>query len=123
MARPFEFIQLKNKVLQIFEWGKVWRVIYTDGRKVPDQLPAGPYWYGYSVGGGRATRSWSIPSPWIAVRGSMSGARPFGDDTRVQERWRRQATIWSSLSNSPTRLSFKGTLAQRYEAIQTAADR
>src|SRR5688572_11308705 len=33
-GRPFEFVQLKGKVLQIFEWRRVWRVIYTDGRKV-----------------------------------------------------------------------------------------
>jgi hypothetical protein len=89
-GRPFEFIQLKNKVLQIFEWGKVWRVIYTDGRKVPDQLPAGPYWYGYSVGKWEGdtlvVETIALDSrAWLDEWGT-----PFGDDTRVEERWRRQ---------------------------------
>jgi hypothetical protein len=89
-GRPFEFVQLKGKVLQIFEWGRVWRVIYTDGRKVPDQLPAGPYWYGYSVG------KWEGDTLVVETLGLDGRAwldewgTPFSDDTRVQERWRRQ---------------------------------
>ena len=42
-TRPFEFMQQADKVVQLFEWGQVWRAIYTDGRPVPDDIPAGPY--------------------------------------------------------------------------------
>jgi hypothetical protein len=49
-SRPWEFIQLPDKIVQVFEWGKHWRTIWTDGRKVPDEIVSGPFWYGYSVG-------------------------------------------------------------------------
>ncbi|MEO8096134.1 MAG: hypothetical protein ABI811_00420, partial [Acidobacteriota bacterium] len=48
--RPFEFVQSPEKVVQLFEWAKIWRNLWTDGRPVPDDVVAGPYWYGYSVG-------------------------------------------------------------------------
>ena len=40
--RPFEIVQTPGKVIQLFEWAKAWRVIWTDGRPAPDDLPAGP---------------------------------------------------------------------------------
>ena len=42
--------QTNGKVTQLFEWAKIWRNIWTDGRPVPEDVAAGPYWYGYSVG-------------------------------------------------------------------------
>ncbi len=45
---PFEFIQLSNRVLQIFERDHVLREIWTDGRSLP--ADPDPLWYGYSVG-------------------------------------------------------------------------
>src|SRR5882724_624863 len=29
--RPFEIVQTSGKVIQLFEWAKAWRVIWTDG--------------------------------------------------------------------------------------------
>jgi len=43
-GRPFEFIQLPNRVLQFFEWGRVLREIWTDGRQLPKD--ADPKWLG-----------------------------------------------------------------------------
>ena len=45
---PFEFIQLSNRVLQMFERDHVVREIWTDGRALP--ADPDPLWYGYSVG-------------------------------------------------------------------------
>jgi hypothetical protein len=45
---PFEFIQLPNRVLQMFERDHVVREIWTDGRALP--ADPDPLWYGYSVG-------------------------------------------------------------------------
>lgn len=45
---PFEFIQLSNRVLQMFERDHVVREIWTDGRSLP--ADPDPLWYGYSVG-------------------------------------------------------------------------
>lgn len=87
--RPFEMIQLPDRVLQIFEWGKTWRVIWTDGRQVPDEVVSGPYWYGYSVG------KWEGDTLVVQTVGLDGRAwldewgTPFSDETRVEERWRR----------------------------------
>jgi hypothetical protein len=87
--RPFENIHLPDKIVQIFEWGKVWRTIWLDGRPVPDDVPAGPYWYGYSVG------HWEGETLVVDTIGLDGRAwldewgTPFGDRTHVRERWRR----------------------------------
>jgi hypothetical protein len=90
-GRPFEIAQLGDKLLQVFEWGKSWRAIYTDGRPVPDDVPAGPYWYGYSVG------KWEGDTLVVTTLGLDNRAwldewgTPFGPDARIQERWTRTA--------------------------------
>jgi len=87
--RPFELIQLGDKVVQLFEWDKSWRSIYTDGRAVPGDVPTGPFWYGYSVG------EWQGDTLVVQTTGLDGRAwldewgTPFGDRTRVEERWRR----------------------------------
>lgn len=45
---PFEMAQTKDKIFQIFEEGRRVREIWTDGRKLPDDLD--PRWYGWAVG-------------------------------------------------------------------------
>jgi hypothetical protein len=47
-GRPFELMQLPNKIVEVFEWSHGMREIWTDGRKIsPDEDPR---WYGYAVG-------------------------------------------------------------------------
>jgi hypothetical protein len=88
-SRPFELIQLPDKVVQTFEWAKVWRVIWTDGRDPSAALAAGPYWYGYSVG------RWEGDVLVVETEGLDGRAwfdewgTPFSDNARIQERWRR----------------------------------
>lgn len=88
-GRPWEFIQLDNKVVQIFEWGKHWRTIWTDGRDVPDAIVAGPYWYGYSVG------EWQGDTLVVKTVGLDGRAwldewgTPFSDFAEITERWTR----------------------------------
>lgn len=88
-GRPWEFIQLPDKVVQIFEWGKHWRAIWTDDRDVPDEIVAGPYWYGYSVG------EWEGDTLVVTTVGLDGRAwldewgTPFTDFARIEERWRR----------------------------------
>jgi hypothetical protein len=49
-GRPWQFIQLPDRVVQLFEWTNHWRTIWTDGREVPEEVVTGPFWYGYAVG-------------------------------------------------------------------------
>src|SRR5579862_139165 len=46
-TRPFEFLQTGEKIVQNFEWFRIWREIWNDGRKMPED--PGPRFYGYSV--------------------------------------------------------------------------
>jgi hypothetical protein len=86
-SRPIEFVQLQDKVLQVFEWAHFWRQVWMDGRPVPDD--PGPLWYGYSVGKWEGD-TWVVetvgldPRQWLDDWGT-----PYSDAMRVQERWRR----------------------------------
>jgi hypothetical protein len=89
--RPMQLIQAPGMLVQVFEWSRVWRPIYIDGRPVPKDVPAGPFWYGHSVG------HWEGDTLVVDTLGLDSRAwfdewgTPFTDDTHVQERWRRVA--------------------------------
>lgn len=88
-SRPFEFGTLPGKVVQLFGWGLAWRIIYTDGRPVPDEVPAGPFWYGYSVGHweGDALVVTTLAldeRAWLDEWGT-----PFSPEARIEERWQR----------------------------------
>ncbi len=90
-SRPMEFVQTPGRLVQVFEWSRVWRPIYTDGRPVPKDMPAGPYWYGHSVGHWEGdtlvVNTMSLDSrAWLDEWGT-----PFSDDARIEERWQRVA--------------------------------
>ena len=89
--RPIQFIQTTGQVVQLFEWGKAWRTIYTDGRPVPDDVPQGPFWYGYSVGHWEGdtlvvTTTALDERAWLDEWGT-----PFSGDAKIEERWKRAA--------------------------------
>ena len=46
----WEIVQLPDRMIQFFEWHHEYRVVYTDGRKLPDPNTIDPKWNGYSVG-------------------------------------------------------------------------
>ncbi len=85
--RPVEFIVLPNRVIQFFEWNHVWRTIWTDGRKLPEDPD--PTWYGYSVGHWEGdtlvVQSTGFDDrTWLDQYG-----HPFSGSMRLDERWRR----------------------------------
>jgi hypothetical protein len=86
--RPIEIVRLPDRVIQLFEWGKHWRTIWTDGREPDDALVAGPYWYGYSIG------RWQGDTLVVKTTGLDGRAwldewgTPFTDATEIEERWR-----------------------------------
>lgn len=86
-ATKIQFIQLPDKMVQLVEWTRVWREIWTDGRGLPQDPDLA--WYGYSVG------RWEgdefvvdtiglDPRAWIDQYGN-----PKSEKARVQERYRR----------------------------------
>jgi len=86
-GRPFQMIVLPDKVVQLFEWTRVWREIWTDGRQPLEDV--GPFWYGMSVG------KWTgdtlvVETTSLDARAWMDQwGSPFSESIKVQERWRR----------------------------------
>ena len=73
----WEIVQLPDRMFQFFEWHHEYRVVYTDGRKLPE-APADLdlKWNGYSVGFDDRT--------WLDKFGY-----PHTEGMRLQERYRR----------------------------------
>jgi hypothetical protein len=72
----------------LYQFNKVWRVIWTDGRKLPENPE--PRWYGYSVG------KWADDYTFVVETiGVNDGTwldrigRPHSPDLRIQERFHR----------------------------------
>jgi hypothetical protein len=90
-SRPMELEQVPGKIIQLFGFDARYRVIYTDGRPVPDDVPEGPFWYGYSVG------HWDGDTLVVTTLGLDGRAwmdewgTPISDDARIEERWKRIA--------------------------------
>jgi hypothetical protein len=89
-----EFIQLPDRVLQMFELSHTWRTIWTDGRKLPPNPPILRY-MGYSVGrwdgdtfvvqaNGFDDRSWVSED-----RRKRRNGFPHTDEMRVEENYKR----------------------------------
>jgi hypothetical protein len=89
--RHTQIMQDEHKVAILYEFEKRWRVIWTDGRELPKDLPQ-PRYYGYSVG------NW-VDDTTLVVNtiGAESDAkvwldeagRPQSDAMRVEERFHR----------------------------------
>lgn len=47
---PFQIVQTKDSVVILFEYGRTYRLIYTDGRKPPADIHDYPEWMGFSTG-------------------------------------------------------------------------
>jgi hypothetical protein len=91
--RPFEIVQLADRVLMLFEVDNFWRVVHTDGRDFPE-VPLHT-WNGYSIGHyegdtlvieTRHVIGWTAENNqrWLDRLGN-----PFSDEVRIIERIRR----------------------------------
>ena len=86
--RVIEILQNRNQVTILNQHNDTWRIIWTDGRDLP-QDPA-PRWNGYAVG------KWVDDYTFVANYLGMDPrtwldnvGRPHSDALRVEERWRR----------------------------------
>ena len=91
-AYPFEFAGLEGRLLQLFQWERVLREVWMDGRDLPsgenlDNL--GPAWYGHSVA------EWEgdtlvVTTVGLDDRAWLDGqGHPVSLQTRIEERWDR----------------------------------
>ena len=79
---------MPDKILLLYEYGKVWRVIWTDGRELPKNPE--PRWFGYSVGKWEDDYTLVVQSTGMDERTWIDRAgRPHSSDLHVEERFHR----------------------------------
>ncbi len=88
--RTSQIFQTANQVILLYEFNKKWRVIWTDGRELPELDELEPRWWGYSVG------RWEDDTTFVAETVGLNestwldnAGRPHSSDLRVVERYRR----------------------------------
>jgi len=86
--RPFQIVQTPKQVLILYLFERRWRVIWTDGRALPDDPD--PRWYGYSVG------KWIDDNTLVVTTIGTNGRTwlnnsgdPHSEDLKVEERYHR----------------------------------
>jgi hypothetical protein len=86
--RTTQILQTPEKIFLLYTFGKVWRVIWTDGRELPKDPE--PRWYGYSVGKWVDDYTLVVQTTGLDDRTWIDRAgRPHSDTLRVEERFHR----------------------------------
>jgi hypothetical protein len=86
--RTLQILQTPQSVVLLYQFGKVWRVIWTDGRELPKDPE--PRWFGYSVGKWVDDYTFVVETLGTDERTWVDRAgRPHSADLRVEERFHR----------------------------------
>jgi hypothetical protein len=94
--RGFAFAPMPGKILQAFQFNRVWREIWTDGRELPKNVGGrsadapDPHWYGYSVGHWEGDYTFVVDTVGVDERTWLDApGHPHSLDMKVQERYTR----------------------------------
>jgi hypothetical protein len=86
--RTTQIVQTPLKVIVLYEFSKLWRVIWADGRELPKDPD--PRWFGYSVGKWADDYTFVTQTSGVDERTWLDkGGRPHSDELRVEERFHR----------------------------------
>jgi len=86
--RTTQIIQMPLKVYILYEFGKIWRVAWTDGRQIPQNSE--PRWFGYSTGKWEDDYTFVVETTGIDERTWVDRAgRPHSAELRVEEKFHR----------------------------------
>ena len=86
--RTTQILQTPLNVVILYQFGKTWRVVWTDGRELPKDPE--PRWYGYSVGQWEDEYTFVVQTTGTDERTWVDRAgRPHSGDLRVEERFHR----------------------------------
>ena len=95
-TRGVAFAPMADRMLQLSQFNRVWREIWTDGRELPKNVggrsadASDPRWYGYSVGRWDGDYSFVVDTVGSDERSWLDTAgHPHSVDMRVQERYTR----------------------------------
>jgi len=95
-TRGFSFEHVARRTLQLLQYQRVWREIWTDGRTLPEHVGGteadarDPRYYGYSVGGWADDYTFVVnttgfdETPWMDEFG-----HPRSVNAKIEERYRR----------------------------------
>ena len=87
-TRPFQMVQTPSQVLVLCMFEKRWRVIWTDGRALPEDPD--PRWYGYSVGHWEDDFTFVVQTVGMDERTWLDNAgNPHSGELKVEERYHR----------------------------------
>ena len=86
--RTTQILETPQKLVLLYEFGRVWRVVWTDGREAPKDPE--PRWYGYSVGKWVDDYTMVVETTGTDERTWIDRAgRPHSGDLRIEERFHR----------------------------------
>ena len=90
--RTTQIVQTPESVLMLYQFNRVWRVVWTDGREFPKDPD--PRWYGYSIGKWEDDSTFVVQTSGTDERTWIDRAgRPHSGDLRVEEQFHRVAMI------------------------------
>ena len=86
--RTTQILQTPGNVFLLYQFNRVWRVVWTDGREVPKDPD--PRWYGYSVGKWVDDYTFVVQTSGTDERTWVDRAgRPHSGDLKIEERFHR----------------------------------
>ena len=86
--RTTQILQTPQSMVLLYQFGKIWRVVWTDGRDLPKDPE--PRWFGYSIGKWLDDYTFVVQTSGIDERTWVDRAgRPHSGDLRVEERFHR----------------------------------
>jgi len=95
-TRGFEFLHTPDRTIQLMQYQRVWREIWTDGRQLPADAGGtsvtspDPRWYGYSVGRWADDSTFVVETTGTDERTWMDYVgRPHSASAHFEERYRR----------------------------------
>ncbi len=86
--RTTQILQTPLKVVILYQFSNIWRVIWADGRQLPKDPD--PRWFGYSAG--KWVDDYTFVAETIGTDARTwldKGGRPHSEDLRVEERFHR----------------------------------
>jgi hypothetical protein len=87
-VRSTQILQTDKKIVIMYEYNRVWRVIWTDGRELPTDPE--PQWYGYSVGKWIDDYTFVVQTSGVDPRTWVDNAgRPHSGEMTIEERFHR----------------------------------
>ena len=86
--RTTQILQTRVSVVILYQFDRIWRAIWTDGRELPKDPE--PRWFGYSIGKWADDYTFVVETAGIDERSWLDlVGRPHSGDLRVEERFHR----------------------------------